>query len=847
MSPTSGGNTRQQISKAIAALDESTAALLRSAVVIPSVPTALLELVRNAIDAGATRVDCTINLDRWTIKCDDNGRGIDAHELDKVARGGADVLDRGWTSKHDQDTTTFGFRGEALASLAGLGVLEIVTRTRDARESLGLLVRAGERLHQGTSSVHKSSYGTTVWVRDMYSQFPVRRRPYRTRSTQQTLLTACRQSLEALALIHPAVNFSLSDSSVTSASGESQPKRLLQLAGSSAGILGRWKQLWGRNGIEDVRMFDIAEATTDTIRAEGFFSMAASQTKQFQHVYVNSNPIEPCALHKAINAVFAQSSFASHAIALLSTSRHSRGGRKSPKKATDRYPIFVLDLRVPATAVDVTLEPEKRSVQFKDEDAVLNFVRSLADAFLNEQGFKSAPARQTMDTSTPPEMQVEDFRPHKRPKHGPDRPATITVDPNEPESATTKWRNPLTGAEALVDSRTGHSRHTRVFQKQASDRKDLIDTTNLRRDQPAPDDAAPAPSWLQNTLSTWVNPVFAVSKPFISSIKSTKAGVATGEPLHQRELRSGHTVNNVTAATQAKISSFFNSRAQAVDALLEDAEGFGQAFDSAALACCEFISQVDRKFLLVKIRSRTREGREDASSMSLALIDQHAASERVRVERYFEELCDAFEQGRAVRSTRLEPKSSMDHSQSGKAVVVSSLEATQLIAADEFLTRWGIKVRVPFEFTNRSGQDEQVVTDYVQVFVEEVPSIVAERLSNDSRLLQDFVRSLATDEVSTASVKRTESVPWHAVLRQCPLMLVELVNSKACRGAIMFNDELSHDQSLRLISQLARTRFPFQCAHGRPSLAPIINLPPLATADALQTHNSGVQWDLWAK
>lgn len=71
---------------------------------------------------------------------------------------------------------------------------------------------------------------------------------------------------------------------------------------------------------------------------------------------------------------------------------------------------------------------------------------------------------------------------------------------------------------------------------------------------------------------------------------------------------------------------------------------------------------------------------------------------------------------------------------------------------------------------------------------------------------------------SFSSVRRyvgQESFFWMKALRWCPRELLDLVNSKACRGAIMFNDSLTMDQCRRLVEQLAETAFPFQCAHGR--------------------------------
>ncbi|KAK4055183.1 DNA mismatch repair protein [Microbotryomycetes sp. JL201] len=838
MSPSPG--RKRSGARPIVQLSASTSALLRSSVVIPSVPTALLELVRNSIDAGATRIDCTVNLDRWTIKCDDNGRGIALHELDKVARGGADVFDRGWTSKSEADTATFGFRGEALASLAGLGVLEFVTRTRDGRDTVALVVKGGERLHQGSSSVHKSSHGTTVWMRDMYSQYPVRRRPYKTRSAQQNLLNSCRQALETLALVHPTISFSLSDSAATSSSGETRAKRILQIASSNDGALGRWKQLWGRNGIEDVRMFDLADGT---VGAAGFFSKAASPSKQFQFVYVNSNPIVPCVIHKTINDCFAQSSFSGNTSSLLAGPSFTRNGIKSVQKSVERYPIFLLNLELPTALVDVTLEPEKRTVQFRDEESVVSFVRMLANAFLVEEHFKQAQPGHSVEAAAPSktyEAIPEEQRPKKRKLVSG---SILSVDSSAPASALVNGADPLTGMHASVETRTGHNYVIRAQPRTAGEKQDLIDTVNLRRQQALPDDAAAAPRWLQNTLSNWTNPVFAASKPFISSLKPVKSGRTSGSPRKQQEWRTNS--HHVTSAPDGRISSFFDSRAQACDSLVEDDVGLGQAFDSDSLASCEFIAQIDRKFLLVKIRSKKRAD-QLIEQESLAVIDQHAASERVRVEKYLRDLCNAFVAGECARMTRLSSESTDLGFDYGRVVVVSAHEADQLMANAKALVRWGVDIYVPPNLKERQDDDEShIVTDYVQVHVQAVPAIIAERLSKDARLLQDFVRSLAQNLPSSTSVPqpRDLNVPWHTVLRQCPSIIVELINSKACRGAIMFNDELTRDESITLINQLARTSFPFQCAHGRPSLVPIVNLP---ANNAVAHQPSDIRWDLWA-
>ena len=162
MASLSPGEARQ-----ITSLPSATTSLLRSTLVIPSLPAALVELVQNALDAQATRIDVSVDLDRWTIKCEDNGIGITRSELSKIAG------ERYFSSKtlpgDESGMETFGFRGEALASLADMALLEMVSKSRGGSDgTVSLVVRGGERLYEGQASTERATEGTTVWIRDIF-------------------------------------------------------------------------------------------------------------------------------------------------------------------------------------------------------------------------------------------------------------------------------------------------------------------------------------------------------------------------------------------------------------------------------------------------------------------------------------------------------------------------------------------------------------------------------------------------------------------------------------------------------------------------------------------------------
>ena len=74
---------------------------------------------------------------------------------------------------------------------------------------------------------------------------------------------------------------------------------------------------------------------------------------------------------------------------------------------------------------------------------------------------------------------------------------------------------------------------------------------------------------------------------------------------------------------------------------------------------------------------------------------------------------------------------------------------------------------------------------------------------------------LRAGRVGGGTGEEGETAGWQRALRWCPRGLVELANSKACRGAIMFNDTLKPARCVRLVRELAEAALPFQCAHGR--------------------------------
>ena len=85
-----------------------------------------------------------------------------------------------------------------------------------------------------------------------------------------------------------------------------------------------------------------------------------------------------------------------------------------------------------------------------------------------------------------------------------------------------------------------------------------------------------------------------------------------------------------------------------------------------------------------------------------------------------------------------------------------------------------------------------------------------------------YSNSNPSHPISTTSETEDLSKAWLTRIHHCPQGILDMINSRACRSAIMFNDVLSKAQCESLVGRLADTAFPFQCAHGRPSLLPLV-------------------------
>lgn len=378
-----------------------------------------------------------------------------------------------------------------------------------------------------------------------------------------------------------------------------------------------------------------------------------------------------------------------------------------------------------------------------------------------------------------------------------------------PQDDTILWIDPATMNRFKINSRTGF----------------VVETDPLRSNRitlPPPgemfkDDKPKPAGWIKEMLSTWHNPAFAPTEPSITHLSNALETSAA----HEGRVDGGSTHVHLGHSDHMPIAQL------------------RQRVSRLALRKAQVIGQVDAKFILVRITPQaqpvcadnhpvgTSPGGKDREL--LLLIDQHAADERCKVEMlqksYFSRSDGQPDSWTAA--TELLDKPILFE--------VDVHDGLLLARFQHYFKSWGIEYTVHAVGSNLEGTVRQQGKSKVQVHG--LPPSILERCRLEPRVLIELVRKevwrLRDNPGTIGPSLRREAVidenlddgsGWVSRFHGCPPGILGLIYSRACRSAIMFNDHLSIEQCEDLVLQLAACAFPFQCAHGRPSMAPLLDL-----------------------
>ncbi len=345
---------RPEIRPIIRQLDEGAINRIAAGEVVERPASAVKELIENAIDAGAGRIDVTVaDGGKRLIRVIDDGCGIAGADLPLA-------LARHATSKIDGSDLlnihTFGFRGEALPSLGAVGRLAITSRI-DGETAASIEVQGGR---MGAVRPTAAAKGTSVELRDLFYATPARLKFLRTdRAEMQAVVDVVKR----LAMAEPYVRFTLSD-----ATGESTREvfRTEAETGEPMAALGlRLRAVIGRDFAENALEID---AERDGLHLTGYAALPTYSRGSAvqQYLFVNGRPVRDKLLIGALRGAYRD---------FLSR---------------DRHPAAVLFIDCDPHLVDVNVHPAKSEVRFRDPGIARGLIVSGLRHALAEAGHRAS-------------------------------------------------------------------------------------------------------------------------------------------------------------------------------------------------------------------------------------------------------------------------------------------------------------------------------------------------------------------------------------------------------------------------------------------------------------------------
>ena len=346
----------------ITVLDEKTAGQIAAGEVIERPAGVLKELLENAIDAGATSVNITIEgAGRTLIRINDNGQGMSKDDL------AACVL-RHATSKirtfEDLGTLqTFGFRGEALYSIAAVSRITL-TSCQEGENGHRIELEGGKISAQSPAPAIR---GTTVEVRDLFYNVPARLKFLKSDSYERACLL---KIVEESALANLTVGFHLT------VNGREIYNLPAQNETFETAVKNRAQAIFGP---------EVAQSLVSRSWPEKGFSLFITPAdklvtvRDYQFTFINRRPIDSKTVQQAIYKAY----------------QNAR-----PK---DRYPAFLVYWTLPPADFDVNIHPQKRDIRFAKEHEVFNFLLQAAGEtiFANGHAVEVHPSVAVAQTENP--------------------------------------------------------------------------------------------------------------------------------------------------------------------------------------------------------------------------------------------------------------------------------------------------------------------------------------------------------------------------------------------------------------------------------------------------------------
>nr|MBA2392388.1 DNA mismatch repair endonuclease MutL [Ktedonobacteraceae bacterium] len=646
------------------------------------------------------------------IRVADNGCGIAVEELPlALARHATSKVERIDDLEHIR---SLGFRGEALASIAAVAEVTVLSRQKDAEQGAQVGAANGQL---SDVTVAASSEGTTITVRNLFSAVPARLKFLKSRNTE---VSHCHHLLEQYALAYPEIRFSVfSDGrQIFATPGDGQLTSVLI-------------EVYGLQVAEQMVPVGSAEASTGNERplVNGYTSRPTCYKSTRQHIsfFVNRRWVLSRMLTAAVEGAY-------HSLLL-----------------TGRHPVAVINIQIDPTLLDVNVHPAKTEIRFLKERlvfaTVLRAVRAslLEEPTMPEWKPREVQAQVTDEEDALAELQLEDTK---------EQPGEVPTAQLEDNKRTTQipQDNPwLTVTEE--ESGTRPPLMSRLWQSHIHKTQDAGATPFNDMNAPARGSKRPSESEKLDAISTtspsnsvetsletmWGNGRFGVSNVPVQSEQ------ATASELPRAEVQQGVEQQNILPV--------------------------GNSIDphqERRLPQLRVIGQLSQSYIVTE------------GDHGMYLIDQHAAHERILLER----MVAALKARTPLSQLLLTP-------------LELELAPAELEAIEEHMTQLeylGFKLEI--------GEDQKLA-------VCAVPSVLVKQMNAHS------LHALLLEMTAPESLGHTETWEERALA------------NVACKAAIKANYFLTVSEMREMIEQLEHTQAPYSCCHGRPTMVHF-SLPALA-------------------
>ncbi len=676
---------------AIHQLAPDLAAKIAAGEVVERPASVVKELIENSIDAGATQIRVDLmNGGLQLIRVTDNGCGIPANELPLA-------LARHATSKVSQiddleHISTLGFRGEALASIAAVAEVTLLSHHQDADQGAQISAANGQ-LSEITPAA--SPQGTTLTVRNLFNAVPARLKFLKSRNTE---VSHCLHLLEQYALAYPEIRFSVS----------SEGRQLFATPGNGQ-LSSVLVEVYGLQVAEQMVLIRRAEHPDNPEYpiVTGYVSRPTCYKSTRQHIsfFVNRRWVLSRMLTAAVEDAY-------HSLLL-----------------PGRHPIAVVNIQIDPTLLDVNVHPAKTEIRFLKERRVFASIQRAVRAALleepempqwrprQEQPVESSFPKTVTSSNEDMDLALDDLTELEN-NHTTDIDDETGSDTLPPDSPWITVTEEETGTRPPILHRLWQS-HVRPLERSEPEQLPTKPHANIKVEQREypPEAPAPPPSPRPEAMEIWSPP----------------------EPVRE-EQRQHNNIPAEPVAQQALVNTIDPQQTRRLPRL-------------------RVIGQLSQSYIVT-------EGEE-----GLYLIDQHAAHERILLER----MVSALKARSTVSQLLLTP-------------ITLDLSPQELEAIEEHQPQ--------LEHIGFSME----ITDHRTLTMRAVPGVLVKQIS--ARSLHELLVDLTAEE----NLGHTETWEERALA------------NVACKAAIKANYFLTVSEMREMIEQLEQTNAPYSCCHGRPTM-----------------------------